>query len=521
MNQKKEIKISLKTFIVITLLIILLLFILAYSIIAILNKDENKSTLTSNSAIDYQKLYNLEKTDKLHIQLSNIEYNLENYTLDYYSNKYTETFANIVDMKQLIKEDLNTENPQVIHVDYMVQYEEEGIPCIESYYFISIDDFIIVSFVYYENKDLYNEYEDSISYLATNIEIPNSNTSEYENIFTNLLTDVEFPNSSDVQQYKDIVNQESALYLSYNSLTETEKEKYNEIYEKLFKRKEIISLQDYSEEYHSACNALMQDGIYLGIECYSINMGWKITNANGEEEWFSDYSNKDAFLEMHKYEIEGFADIKYEISGEYRKNCINLNYDRSIYGTLAETHELTDEELETFNNNVNNILNNMPNNLSTYGKYKYLAESICNLVEYAHDELEAQNTDRRIYSLVGVFVDGRAVCEGYAKAYEYLCKKAGLFCEQISGRDLNDENAPAHAFNYIKLGNKYYFVDVTWMDEEGFIDFAFIYDENIDNGHNCYIEWIYKNGYPEVESIIENLKNNLGTINWNDVKTFY
>ena len=513
MNEKKEIKISLKTFILIILLIILLLFILVYSIIAIINKDEDKTTLTSNSAIDYKKLY------KLHIQLSNIEYNLENYTLDYYSNKYTENFANVADMKQLLKEDLSTENLQVIHIDYIVQYES-GIPFIESYYFINIDDFIIVSYVYYENTDLYNKYKDSISYLATNIEFPNSNASEYENVFTNLLTDVEFPNVSDMEQYKNIANQESPLYLSYNSLTETEKEKYNEIYEKLFKRKETISLQDYSEEYHSACNALMQDAIYLGIECYSINMGWKITNVNGEEEWFSDYSNKDAFLEMYKYEIEDFSNIKYEISGEYIKNCIYLNYSRNIYGTLEETHELTDEEIETFNYNVTRIINNMPNDLSTYGKYKYLAESICNLVEYAHDELEAQNTDR-IYSLVGVFVDGRAVCEGYAKAYEYLCKKAGLFCEQISGRDLNNEDSPAHAFNYIKLGNKYYFVDVTWMDEEGFIDFAFIYDEKIDNGHNCYIEWVYKNGYPEVESIIENLKNNLGTINWNDVKTFH
>lgn len=505
MNEKKEIKISLKTFIVITLLIILLLFILAYSIIAILNKDENKTTLTSNSAIDYQKLYNLEKTDKLHIQLSNIEYNLENYTLDYYSNKYTENFANVVDMKQLLKEDLNSENPQVIHVDYIVQYED-GIPFIESYYFINIDNFIIVSYVYYENKDLYNEYEDSISYLATNIEIPNSNTSEYKNIFTNLLTDVEFPNVSDMQQYKDIANQESPYIRAYENLTDNQKKKYDMLYETLIINEKNYIPEDYYTDYNTpvdydtALEALKLDLVYLGFENFYIDVdrSWNEALETEEAIFYSEHNENTIYL----YE----TDIKY---GTY---------------LLSNSFELTNAEVEVFNTNVQNIINNMPDNLSTFGKYKYLADSIYKISEYAYEELDEEkasgNHNDRIHSMVGIFVDGRAVCDGYTEAYYYLCQKVGLFCNMFEGypEDLSD----GHAYNYIKLGKKYYFVDITHLSSwNDFSQFAFVYDSNVENYHNEYFKYWFSSTDGPQTSLFNDLVNNLGTINWQDIKIIY
>lgn len=63
------------------------------------------------------------------------------------------------------------------------------------------------------------------------------------------------------------------------------------------------------------------------------------------------------------------------------------------------------------------------------------------------------------YNVYGALVKGMAVCSGYAKAYQYLLQeKLGIPCEYVSSSDMN------HAWNMVKIGSKYYHVDVTWDD---------------------------------------------------------
>lgn len=62
------------------------------------------------------------------------------------------------------------------------------------------------------------------------------------------------------------------------------------------------------------------------------------------------------------------------------------------------------------------------------------------------------------YSAYGCLVDKKAVCQGYALAYSYLLRELGIESSVIYSKDMN------HAWNYIKLGKKYYHVDVTFDD---------------------------------------------------------
>lgn len=64
-------------------------------------------------------------------------------------------------------------------------------------------------------------------------------------------------------------------------------------------------------------------------------------------------------------------------------------------------------------------------------------------------------------TIYGVLCDGYAQCEGYAFAFDYLCKQAEIPCFTVTGT--NSEGA-AHAWNIVELDGKWYHADCTWDD---------------------------------------------------------
>ena len=61
--------------------------------------------------------------------------------------------------------------------------------------------------------------------------------------------------------------------------------------------------------------------------------------------------------------------------------------------------------------------------------------------------------------ITGVFLLRQSVCGGYSKAFQYLCKKAGIKCTYVLG--MTDQ---LHAWNLVELDDKYYWIDATWGD---------------------------------------------------------
>lgn len=62
-------------------------------------------------------------------------------------------------------------------------------------------------------------------------------------------------------------------------------------------------------------------------------------------------------------------------------------------------------------------------------------------------------------SAYSALVNGESVCAGYARAFQYIMQQIGVPCYYCTGTSDGD-----HAWNIIKLGGKYYNVDVTWDD---------------------------------------------------------
>lgn len=88
---------------------------------------------------------------------------------------------------------------------------------------------------------------------------------------------------------------------------------------------------------------------------------------------------------------------------------------------------------------------------------KYIAKN-CSYKETAYDQ-----------TAYGVFVKKKAVCAGYSKAFKVLCDRFKIPCIIVPAKS----NSVDHAFNYVKLGKNWYYVDPTWCDRGSKVNYTY------------------------------------------------
>lgn len=97
-----------------------------------------------------------------------------------------------------------------------------------------------------------------------------------------------------------------------------------------------------------------------------------------------------------------------------------------------------------------------------YEKVRDIHDRLCALITY-----EANDHARSPY---GALVEGRAVCEGYAKAFKILCDRAGIPSVIVAGHGVTRMTGPEgenHMWNYVRMEDgQWYAVDVTWDDQK-------------------------------------------------------
>ncbi len=141
--------------------------------------------------------------------------------------------------------------------------------------------------------------------------------------------------------------------------------------------------------------------------------------------------------------------------------------------------------------------------------YDYLALNV------RYDDDEGENCS----DIYGVFVEKKAICGGFARAFEYLCTKAGIDSMTITG---DADNVP-HMWNMVKLGGEWYHIDPTYAVSESkageFVryDYFCVTDEVISRTRNVYVQ-DYK--YPEATAETFNyyVRNGLVADSYDDVK---
>lgn len=103
---------------------------------------------------------------------------------------------------------------------------------------------------------------------------------------------------------------------------------------------------------------------------------------------------------------------------------------------------------------VSDILSGMPDTEDEYLKVKYLYDTLVTQTEYDIHAADNQN-------ICSVFLNGKSVCQGYAKAMQYLANRAGVECSLVLGNVIGGEG---HAWNLVSVNDNWYYLDSTWGD---------------------------------------------------------
>ena len=158
-------------------------------------------------------------------------------------------------------------------------------------------------------------------------------------------------------------------------------------------------------------------------------------------------------------------------------------------------------------NAVTNALKGLPND-SDYEKALYLHDYICKLVEYKSGE-----DDQTAY---GSLVEGKAVCAGYARAFQLLLQRIGIKSWYVTGWGINPSSGQqeAHGWNIVFLNNKCFYTDVTWNDRgtEIFHSFFMISLEHISETHvTAHPEYIPSScGHSDMDYFVVHAGNGTG-----------
>ena len=144
--------------------------------------------------------------------------------------------------------------------------------------------------------------------------------------------------------------------------------------------------------------------------------------------------------------VEGYSYTKYT-RGD-RLTSIEFS---GTYNMDVDTAAVRSEEILAA---AEQILAGIDGNAGEYEKVKYVYDTIIRNTDYDMNAPDNQN----IYS---VFIHHASVCQGYAKAAQYLLNRLGVECTLVLGLV---ETGEGHAWNLVKVDGEYYYMDATWGD---------------------------------------------------------
>ena len=124
-----------------------------------------------------------------------------------------------------------------------------------------------------------------------------------------------------------------------------------------------------------------------------------------------------------------------------------------------------------------------------------LYETIQTNIRYDKEEIQANikgiSKNPASHNAYGAIINKIAVCDGFSSAFTLLAQKLGFECILVVGRSEYTSTALAdHAWNIVKIRDRYYHMDVTWDTRKynEFGEFSYAYfaltDEEISYDHN-------------------------------------
>ena len=203
---------------------------------------------------------------------------------------------------------------------------------------------------------------------------------------------------------------------------------------------------------------------------YKINLGTSFSNIlskqNGQEELGKYYQSA---IEAYTYDnpdVFYLSPNKMYLNIETTTKGQNKTY--NVYINNGEEANYLNEEfsnkqdinlaLEKIEEIIKQIIHNKTGN--DYEDIKMVHDYLVENIEY-----DTSLQEKNIYNIYGALINGKCVCEGYARAFKYLLDGLGIESTMVIGKGINSSGqSENHAWNYVKLENNWYAVDCTWDD---------------------------------------------------------
>ncbi|MDE7121854.1 MAG: hypothetical protein K2O42_06810 [Oscillospiraceae bacterium] len=145
----------------------------------------------------------------------------------------------------------------------------------------------------------------------------------------------------------------------------------------------------------------------------------------------------------------------YGYSMQYNSQSAEISFQIINQYSPDQLRQMSDELERT----VQEFLRTIDPTLSDLEKIRKIHDDLIRSTEY--DPISAQSSGKDIAnSAYGCLVNHKAICQGYAMALQLLLNRLDIECGTCSGV----ARSQPHAWNYVLLNQKYYWIDVTWDD---------------------------------------------------------
>lgn len=172
----------------------------------------------------------------------------------------------------------------------------------------------------------------------------------------------------------------------------------------------------------------------------------------------TNFYSDESYYDVFRLLLQQHPEYNYDTS-VWRSSNGAYGYQRSSILTKKQQDQKMDEAERAAAEAVKNC---MKPNMTDKQKAKAIHNYIIKNCQY----LKTQDS----FTAYGALIGKAAVCQGYAAAFNLMAEKCGLQSMTVCGTALGG----AHAWTYVKIGNKYRYIDCTW-DDTGTIGKGVVY----------------------------------------------